>query len=49
MESAGVDEAVIEKVCNIIDELAIESQRECPQCMAAWAKEEQKVMESFDA
>ena len=49
MESAGVDESVIEKVCGIIGELAIAADRECPQCLKAWAMAEQKAIEQFES
>ncbi len=39
LEEAGVDESVIEKVIAIIDELAIEADRECDQCLKRWADE----------
>ena len=46
LEEACVDEAVIEKVIKIIDDLAIEADRECPQCLEAWAKQEQEWLKS---
>lgn len=42
METAGVDEAIIEQVCKIIEDLAIEADQECQRCLAQWAKEEQE-------
>jgi len=38
LEAAGVEESVIEQVCKIIDDLAIEAARECPYCVEAQAK-----------
>lgn len=49
MEAAGVDEAVIERVCGIISELAIAADRECPQCLKAWAMAEQKAIEQLES
>lgn len=38
LESHGVDETVIQQVCKIIDDLAIQASRECPHCLDAHAK-----------
>ena len=47
MEAAGVDESVIDKVCSLIDELAIKAEQECPQCLAAYAKQEEIELSKF--
>ena len=38
LESHGVDETVIQQVCKIIDDLAIEANRECLYCLELHAK-----------
>ena len=49
LEKAGVDESLILKVVNIVDDLAIEAMAECPQCLAAQAREAQRSREEFDS
>ena len=33
LEEAGVDEAVIERVCEVVERLAISASSECPRCL----------------
>jgi len=35
LEAAGVDQGVIDQVCAIVDALAAQALRECPQCLEA--------------
>ena len=52
LESAGTDQSVIEKVCAIVDQLAIEESSECQTCLRAHAaqvlSEQEKQVQTRD-
>lgn len=43
LEEADVSEEIIEKACKIVEDLAIELDRECPQCLKAQAAQEEQL------
>ena len=47
LENVEVDEAVIEQVCKVVEELVIKANAECPQCLERWAEAEQNAMDEF--
>lgn len=48
LKKAGVPQDVIGKACEIVEELAINAERECPQCLERFAKDQEKLEESGD-
>lgn len=41
LEKEGVNEEIIEQITNIIDDLYIKSNQECPRCLEEYAREMQ--------
>ncbi len=47
LERAGCSQEVIDSACEIVEELAALSERECPYCEQRRAEEERKAAEDF--
>lgn len=48
LEAENVSQETIDKACQIVEELALAAERECPVCLDRWAKEQQESVEQFD-
>lgn len=52
LEAAGVEQSVIDRVCDIIDQLSMcvleAESRECPKCAMEAAKAEAEAQEAYD-